>query len=299
MTSYLFVSNTQKFKIDNIVISEINHFLDKIKSKEFFLNEIKKNQFYEWKFKETNLDLKFKFDIKQLLNKYPIDVNFLKNEFSRKKKILFCDMDSTIIRGESLDEIASEAGIDKEVVDITKRAMRGEIDFHESLKKRIKLLRGFPLKNILELNKNIIFENGSRELISLMKKNNCLTILVSGGFSPVVSYVARNIGFDFYHCNYFLYEKIKKKLVIKGSIVNPILGSDSKLTIARNYVKKLNLNLNEVVSVGDGANDLDLIKNSGLGVSFKGKEILNEIADITFNYTDLKGIAYIQGYKDI
>ena len=207
-------------------------------------------------------------------------------------------MDSTMIESESLDEIAYHAGIGQEVSEITKKAMKGEIDFNQALRNRIRLLKDFPLKKILQLNNKIVFTKGSKELVASMKKHKCLTILVSGGFSPVVSYVAKMIGFDFYHCNYFLYKKLSGDIVVQGNVLNPILSKECKLSIAKKYVRKLGANLSDVVSVGDGANDVDLIKNSGIGVSFKGKKILNENADIIFNFTNLRGLIYLQGLKD-
>ena len=297
MTSYLFVSNTEGFKFDNSFIHNINNILTKAKLYNFEFNEVKKNEFYEWQFENKILSNNLKLKIENSLKSCPVDINFITENFSRKKKLLVCDMDSTIIEGESLDEIAVEAGIGKEVSEITKRAMKGEINFNQALRNRIMLLKDFPLKKILSLNNKIVFAKGSKELISSMKKHNCLTILVSGGFSPVASYVAKVIGFDFYHCNYFLYKKLSGKIVLQGNVLEPILSKEDKLKIARKYANKLGVLLSDVISVGDGANDIDLIKNSGIGVSIKGKKILNTEADVVFNHTNLKGVIYLQGLK--
>ena len=130
-----------------------------------------------------------------------------------------------------------------------------------------------------------------------MKNKSCITVLISGGFSPSVSYIAKKIGFDYYHCNNFLYKKNNGKIVLNGCVQNPILDKNSKLNITKHYLKNFNLTLNDVISVGDGANDVNLIKHSGIGISYKGKQVLNNVANVVFNHTNLKGILYLQNYK--
>ncbi len=296
MANYLFISNSSNFKIDNNIINHINTIL-RNQNIIFSTKEIIKNNFYEWIIKENIFD---KFVIKKIKNFYknlPIDINFLKIPAPRQKKLLVCDMDSTIIKEESLDEIAEEAGIGNEIKNITRKAMKGELDFKEALLKRIKLLNNYPLENIFKLNHKIRFHDGAKELVEKMRANSCITILVSGGFSPSVSYVAKKIGFDFYHCNNFLYKNKNGKILLNGCVQNPILDKNSKLEITKDHLKKLNLTLNDVISVGDGANDINLIKHSDIGVSYKGKQILNNQADVIFNHTNLKGILYLQDYK--
>ena len=296
MANYLFISNSSNFKIDNNIVNRINTILHNHNIR--FLNkEIIKHDFYEWIIKENDIDNFIKKNIEDFCRNLPIDLNFLKISSPRKKKLLICDMDSTIIKGESLDEIADEAGIGDEIKIITKRAMRGELDFKDALLKRIKLLNNYPLENIFTLNCKIRVNDGAKELIKKMKTKSCITILISGGFSPSVSYIAQKIGFDYYHCNNFLYKKNNGKILLNGCIQNPILDRNSKLEITKNYLKKLNLSLNDVISVGDGANDIDLIKHSGIGVSYKGKQALNKVANVVFNHTNLKGLLYLQDYE--
>ena len=295
MTNYLFISNSSSFKIDNNIINKINSILH-LENIQFSIKEIKKNDFYEWNIKESIINDFVKKKIDNFFINLPIDINFLEILSPRKKKLLVCDMDSTIINEESLDEIAKEAGIGSEIKNITKKAMRGEIDFKDALLKRIKLLNNYPLENIFTLNTKIQVNDGAKELVSKMKKNSCTTILVSGGFSPSVSYIAKKIGFDYYHCNNFLYKNNDGKIVLNGCVHNPILDKDSKLDITKSYLKKFNLTLNDVIAVGDGANDVNLIKYSGIGVSYKGKKILNNVADIIFNHTNLRGVLYLQNY---
>ena len=294
MTNYLFISNSSNFKIDDNIINQIHSILHN-ENIQFSNKEIQKNDFYEWVIKENIVEDFVKEKIKKFFINLPIDINFLEIYPPRKKRLLICDMDSTIIKEESLDEIAEKAGVGKEIKNITKKAMNGELDFKDALLKRIQLLNNYPLENIFTLNPKIRVNNGANELVKKMKLNSCITVLISGGFSPSVSYIAKNIGFDYYHCNNFLYKKNNKKIVLNGSVQNPILDKNSKLDITKSYLKKLNLTLNDVISVGDGANDVNLIKNSGIGVSFKGKQILNNVADVVFKHTNLKGVIYLQG----
>ena len=296
MTNYLFISNSSNFKIDNNIINQINSILDN-ENIQFSNKEIKKYEFYEWIIKDNAIEDFVKKKIENFFINLPIDVNFLKILSPRKKKILICDMDSTIIKEESLDEIAEEAGIGDEIKNITKKAMKGELDFKDALLKRIKLLKNYPLENIFTLNSKIRFNDGAKELVRKMKSKSCITVLISGGFSPSVSYVAKRIGFDYYHCNNFLYKKNNGKIVLNGCVQNPILDKYSKLDITKCYLKNFNLTLNDVISVGDGANDVNLIKHSAIGISYKGKEVLNKVANVVFNHTNLKGILYLQNYK--
>ena len=296
MTNYLFISNSSNFKIDNSIINQINSILHN-ENIQFSNKEIKKYEFYEWIIKVNIIEDFVKKKIENFLINLPIDVNFLKILSPRKKKILICDMDSTIIKEESLDEIAEDAGIGDEIKNITKKAMKGELDFKDALLKRIKLLNNYPLENIFTLNPKIKFNDGAKELVRKMKSKSCITVLISGGFSPSVSYVAKRIGFDYYHCNNFLYKENNGKIVLNGCVQNPILDKNSKLDITKCYLKNFNLTLNDVISVGDGANDVNLIKHSGIGISYKGKQVLNKVANVVFNHTNLKGILYLQNYK--
>ena len=295
MTNYLFISNSSNFKIDNNIIDKINSIL-RDENVRFSNKEIKKNDFYEWIIKEDIVENFVKEKIKNFFINLPIDINFLKILSPRKKKLLVCDMDSTIIQEESLDEIAKQAGVGSEIKTITKKAMNGDLDFKDALLKRIKLLKNYPLENIFTLNSKIRVNNGANELIKKMKVNSCITVLISGGFSPSVSYISKKIGFDYYHCNNFLYKKNNKRIVLNGCVQKPILDKKSKLNITKNYLKKFNLTFNDVISVGDGANDVSLIKKTGIGVSYKGKQILDDVANVVFKHTDLRGILYLQDY---
>ena len=297
MTYYLFFTNTTKFFIDETIIKNV---------KDFFLNEIK-TEFkfrileygtaYEWQFSSNAIT---ESQIKILRKKYknfPIDINFLKINPPRIKKLLIADMDSTMIKEESLDELSKIFGKDKIVSKITKQAMDGKIDFDQALKKRVIFLKGLPLKTIDQFNKKINFTNGGPELINCMNNSNSKTVLVSGGFIPIIQFVAKTLNFNFYHGNEFVYQtNNKKEKVLSGYIKKPILNKDAKLKILLYYKKKFNLSENDIISVGDGANDSKMIQHSSIGVAYKGKDVLNSKADVIFNHTNLNGLLFVQGY---
>ena len=298
MTNYLFISNTSNFKINNFIINKINSILNE-KNIQFVNKEIKKFDFYEWILDDQFVDKIIKEKIRSVFENLPIDINFLKILSPRKKKLLICDMDSTIIKEESLDEIAKEAGIGNQIKIITDKAMKGQLDFKDALLNRIKFLKNFPLEKIIYLNSKIQVNEGAEELINRMKNESCITVLISGGFTPSVSYIAKKLRFDNYHCNNFLYKKFGKKIVLNGNIEYPILDKKSKLSITKSYLNNLSLTFNDVIAIGDGANDLDLIRNSSIGISYKGKDVLNKAANVVFKHTNFTGVLYLQGFKTI
>ena len=182
MTNYLFISNSSNFKIDYNIINQVNSILNN-ENIQFSNKEIKKNDFYEWFFKQNIIEDFVKKKIENCLINLSIFINFLKILSPRKKKLLVCDMDSKIIKEEGIDEIAEEAGIGNEIKNITRKAMKGELDFKEALLKRIKLLNNYPLENIFKLNHKIRFNDGARELVEKMRANSCVTILFQAVFS--------------------------------------------------------------------------------------------------------------------
>jgi phosphoserine phosphatase len=208
-------------------------------------------------------------------------------------------MDSTIIKEESLDELAKLIGLEKEVSIITEKAMNGEIDFQEALIKRVSMLKNQPTEILNNLKNNININIGAKELIKTMNSNGAQTVLVSGGFTFLTEYLKTILDFSFAHANTLQISKSKNGIeVLTGRVELPILDKTAKLQILKQYTKKLNLNLEETICVGDGANDIEMIQNAGLGVSYNGKDILDKTSDLIFRHTNLKGLLYAQGYTD-
>ena len=237
--------------------------------------------------------------ISSFLTSHNIDCNFIESGKNRKKKLLLADMDSTIIQEESLDELARQIGKEKEVIRITNEAMNGQIDFKKALLARVAILKGEPTEILEKLKKGISINDGAIELIKTMKHNKSITVLVSGGFTFLTEYLKTLLGFDYTHANSLeiSYNNLNK-MCLTGRVIDPILDRKAKACYLDQYVTKNKLNYEDTICVGDGANDIEMIKKAGLGVSYNGKIALEKEADIHFKYTNLLGLLYAQGYSD-
>ena len=210
---------------------------------------------------------------------------------TRKKKLLVCDMESTIIENELLDEIAELGGFKNEVAKITERAMNDEIGFREAIDERVRILKGMPESEIRALlQSRLIYNEGAKELIAACKKAGVYTMLVSGGFTIFTDHVARELGFDEVHANTLQFEH-----GFLAGVAQPILGKEAKLEIMTAQAKKMGILLGNCAATGDGANDLPMLHAAGLGVAYKAKpkvraEIMNQI-----NHSDLMAIGYAIG----
>jgi phosphoserine phosphatase len=212
----------------------------------------------------------------------------------RRKKLFVADMDSTMIRQECIDELADYAGLKTRVAAITERAMRGEIEFTSSLRERIALLKGLPVGVIDEvLQKRIQLMPGARTLVQTMRKNGARTCLVSGGFTLFTREIATQIGFEEDRANRLIIEDGK----LAGKVEEPIFGRDAKLAALKELTAKFKLDPAVTLAAGDGANDLDMIREAGLGVAFHAKPVVAEAAAAQIDHGDLTALLYLQGYK--
>ena len=213
----------------------------------------------------------------------------------RKKRLLVADMDSTIITCECLDEIAAMVGLKPRIAAITERAMRGEIEFAAALRQRVKLLEGVDVA-ILErvYRERVRLSAGARQLLSTMRANSARTILVSGGFTYFTSRVARDAGFDEHRANVLLDDG----LTLTGFVKEPVLGREAKLNALEDGASELQIGLDQTLAVGDGANDLDMIKRAGMGVAFHAKPIVAAAARVRIDHGDLTALLYLQGYRE-
>ncbi|MCK5498916.1 MAG: phosphoserine phosphatase SerB, partial [Gammaproteobacteria bacterium] len=185
---------------------------------------------------------------------------------SRNKKLLVCDMDSTIIQSETLDDIAVSVGIGEQIKKITARAMCGELDFRQALDERISLLAGTAEDVFDELANTVQFNSGAEKLVGLARQQGLRTVLVSGGFEPIVKVVANRLGFDRYVCNCL--EISNGRLTSK--LVDPVVDGDTKLNILQEECQQLSIHPSEACAIGDGANDIQMLQAAGLGVGFQG-----------------------------
>jgi phosphoserine phosphatase len=213
----------------------------------------------------------------------------------RRKKLLVADMDSTIVGCECLDELAGMAGLKTRVAPITARAMRGEIAFEAALRERLALLKGVALDALERTWKERVRLNpGAESLVATMKAHGAHTILVSGGFTYFTDRVMLEAGFDEARANVLLDDG----RVLTGEASEPIVGREAKLAALEEAVARLGIAFEDALCVGDGANDLAMIRRAGLGVAWHAKPVVAEAAGARIDHGDLAAILYLQGYRD-
>jgi phosphoserine phosphatase len=210
----------------------------------------------------------------------------------RRKALLVADMDSTMILGESLDELAVFAGIGEKIAAITKRAMNGELDFKAALRERVAMLRGLGLDALEKTWQQVRLTPGGRELVATMRAKGALTALVSGGFTFFTGKVAARLGFDLHRSNTLLDDGA----ALTGQVGEPILDRDSKLAALNELAAQRGVKLHATLAVGDGANDLDMLLAAGLGVAFHAKPIVAKEAKAKVDHADLRALLFAQGY---
>src|SRR5262245_15474413 len=213
----------------------------------------------------------------------------------RRKRLLLADMDSTMIDQECLDELADFVGQKARVAAITERAMRGEIEFAPALRERVALLAGLPACVVDDvIAKRITLMPGGRALVHTMRRHGAYTCLVSGGFTVFTARIAALIGFDENRGNRLIVGDDGRFL---GQVAEPVLGRDAKLDTLRELRRKLGLARDETLVVGDGANDLSMIGEAGLGVAFRAKPLVAQAAAARIDHGDLTALLYAQGYR--
>lgn len=217
----------------------------------------------------------------------------IQNARGRRKKILLADMDSTMTEQECIDELAAEAGIGEKVAEITARAMNGELDFEAALKERVRLLAGLQIEAIQSvMDHRITFMPGGDVLLATMKADGAYAALVSGGFTDFTQMVADHLGFDEHRANSLLRADGK----LTGEVGLPILGRDAKVEALNEITKSKGLSPEDVIAVGDGANDLGMLGLAGSGVALHAKPIVAAECELSLNFADLTGLLFIQGY---
>jgi phosphoserine phosphatase len=230
--------------------------------------------------------------VRAALDGAPIDAIATMAE-GRRKSLLIADMDSTIVTGETLDELADFAGLKERISAITARAMNGELDFKAALRERVAMLRGLPLDALDKTWQRVRLTPGARELVATMRAHGAYTALVSGGFTFFTGRVAALVGFDMHRSNVLLDDGA----ALAGHVAEPILDRDSKLETLIRLVAKRGLPMSATLAVGDGANDLDMIRTAGLGVAFRAKPIVASEARARIDHGDLRALLFAQGYR--
>jgi phosphoserine phosphatase len=222
-----------------------------------------------------------------------LDVNIVSSA-NRRKRLLIADMDSTIIGCECIDELAGHVGFKPKVAAITERAMRGELDFPSALRERVALLKGLPLEALGEVYAERVRLNpGARALTATMRAHGARTILVSGGFTYFTQRVAEQAGFESHQGN----RLGDDGRALTGRVEEPILGREAKLEALEREAARHGISPDDVLAVGDGANDLDMIGRAGLGVAYHAKPVVAAAAGASIAHGDLNGLLYLQGYR--
>ena len=212
---------------------------------------------------------------------------------NRRKRLLIADMDSTIVTGETLDELADFAGLKDRIAAITRRSMNGEIDFATALRERVAMLKGLKLDALERTWERVRLTEGARELVQTMRAHRAVCALVSGGFTFFTNRVAALAGFDIHHANVLLDDGA----ALLGRVAEPILDRDAKLRTLRELSAANGIPLADTIAVGDGANDLAMLREAGLGIAFRAKPIVAAEAKARVEHTGLRALLFAQGYR--
>lgn len=235
--------------------------------------------------------------IRELLAPDQIDL-FVTHHTNRRKKLLLADMDSTIVTGETLDDMAGFAGIKDAVAAITARAMNGELDFHAAIKERVGLLKGLSIEALFTTLTHTKLSHGAKELVATMKTHGATCVLVSGGFTFFTEAIAEKVGFHHHHGNTLGIDQGATGEQLTGEVIPPILDKFAKVEFLEHYLNTLGLTPEDAMTIGDGANDLPMLKKAGLGVGYHAKPSVAAELKNTVLYGDLSASLYAQGYKD-
>ena len=196
------------------------------------------------------------------------------------------DVDSTLIDQEVIDELAKIAGLGKQVSEITSRAMAGELDFENALRQRVRLLKGHSKEILTQVRAKITLTHGAEELISTLHSLGVKVGIVSGGFEEVIAPLAGELKLDFFRANRLAIDNG----VLTGEVSGRIIGRDEKAEALRDFAKDSGVDISQTVAVGDGANDIEMIKSAGLGIAFCAKAVLRSEASVAIDVRDLRQV---------
>jgi phosphoserine phosphatase len=232
-------------------------------------------------------------DISARLN---VDISFQEDSIYRRCRRLVCfDMDSTLIRTEVIDELADRAGVGEQVRRITESAMRGEIDFTESFKLRVALLKGLDVRVMQQIAENLPITDGVERMMTVLKRSGYKTAILSGGFTYFGEYLKRRFGFDYVYANEL---EIGADGKLTGRYVGDIVDGKRKKELLCLLSQVENINIAQTIAVGDGANDLPMLSAAGLGIAFHAKPKVKAEAQQSISTIGLDGVLYFLGFKD-
>ena len=245
---------------------------------------------------DTDL-VKFRAEVFQLSSRTLTDVSLQPDDiFRRHKRLVIMDMDSTLIQQEVIDELARQHGVVDEVAKITHRAMNGEIDFKESLRQRVGLLKGAPVSILETVRKNLVFTEGAHFLCKALKKLGFKLAVISGGFIPLALHVKNELGLDYAFANQLKCTPDGQTLT--GETVGSIVDAQRKAELLEVIAQAESISKEQVIAIGDGANDLIMLAAAGLGIAFNAKPTVQEKASTRINQKSLRNVMYLLGYSD-
>ena len=237
----------------------------------------------------------FKKSLLELAHQYDIDIAFQEdNIFRRNRRLVVFDMDSTLIDAEVIDELAIEAGVGQQVAEITEAAMQGKLDFKQSFEQRLALLEGLDAAVLPKIAKRLRLNEGAEHLITTLKKLGFKTAILSGGFTFFGEYLQEILGVDYVYANQLDVQDGK----VSGSVKGDIIDGQRKADLLRELADREGLMLEQVIAVGDGANDLPMLDIAGLGIAFRAKPLVEASAKQAISSLGLDGILYLLGYSD-
>jgi phosphoserine phosphatase len=230
-----------------------------------------------------------------LTDEFDIDIAFQHESiFRRNRRLVAFDMDSTLIRAEVIDELARLAGVGEQVASITEAAMRGELDFRASFRNRLALLRGLPESRLTEIVENVPLMDGAERLVSTLRRLGYKTAILSGGFTFVGRELQRRLRIDYLHAN----ELEISGGAVTGEVVGDIVDGARKAALLEAIAEAEGLSMEQVIAVGDGANDLPMLSIAGLGIAFRAKPVVRKSARQSLSRLGLDGILYLLGVRD-
>lgn len=232
--------------------------------------------------------------LRAALHGEPIDVAVLPHDQHRRKRLFLADMDSTMIEQECIDELADVVGIKPQVAEITERAMRGEIAFEPALRERVGLLKGLSVHAVDGLIRDAIrLTPGGRTLVATMRAHGAFTCLVSGGFTLFTGPIGATLGFDETRANRLALADGH----LTGAVEEPVVGAEAKRASLMELRERFSLGPQDTLAVGDGANDLPMLTEAGLGVAFRAKPKVAHAARVRIEHSDLTALLYLQGFS--
>ena len=235
-------------------------------------------------------------DLMSLSRKLNYDISLQEDTIYRRSRRLICfDMDSTLIRTEVIDELADRAGVGKEVRAITESAMRGEIDFKESFTRRVALLKGLDVSVMKEIAENLPITEGVERLMEVLKRSGYKTAILSGGFTYFGNYLKQKYNFDYMYANEL---EVGPDGKLTGRYVGDIVDGQRKKELLRLLAQVENINIAQTIAVGDGANDLPMLSEAGLGIAFHAKPKVKAEAGQSISTIGIDGVLYFLGFKD-